>query len=158
MQFMVSCVDSNGSSAFFLCDVDTNEFSIDEGEAHEQACNLAADAGYGAPYLAFDEAEQNGIARVVQHLPCPVPVSLKNIRDDIDLTLTARLHFSERNLSISVDGHSDYYTTSGGCVVLLEHIGIEQAALYAWSDINLEDPTDIIYFDNAAESRRKLLA
>ena len=53
----VMCRDANGSPDIALVTVTCTQAAIDNGDHYAMACELAEDAGYEGPMIAFDSSD-----------------------------------------------------------------------------------------------------
>ena len=58
---VVACRNANGSPDFFHCSVEASAQDVEEGRHYDMAEYLAANDGYGGPFLTFDDSETEAI-------------------------------------------------------------------------------------------------
>ena len=68
MQIAVACINASGLAALPVFTVEATDDDVAQGIHYEQATELAQQAGYGRPFLCFDETEQAAIHTAAQEL------------------------------------------------------------------------------------------
>lgn len=152
-KMMVACVDSNGSSDFYLCDVDGSDVEMQEGEIHKKACSMASEAGYNPPFLAFDKTDQSNIARVVEHLECDIPFTLTDDSDENSESIDCRLSVESGTLWVGLDGFTDYSCGDDKGLPLCLEQWKGEVNVRIYGDVNSEEPTHSISLEGARNEK-----
>lgn len=151
---VLACKDANGSPAMVSFEVVCTEEDYQLGNHYDTAEEKAVAAGYEGPFICFDNSEHKSIAKVVQELNVPIPFSLKD--SAYENTIDGALKFGSDGVGVSCKGYSDYISNDDeqSTIALLEYYS-GNVRLIAWSDINQEDHTDVIDFENAKINYRQ---
>ncbi|MEL0637663.1 hypothetical protein V6259_12920 [Marinomonas sp. TI.3.20] len=154
IKFNVACYNANGEADFFPCDVTVTQEQFEDGQHINMAEALAAAEGYEAPYVCFLESDFQNIASVVNDLDCPIPFTLKEKAPDAFGEIKGEMSISSDGVSIKLNGYSDYTSQDNGGILTYLELWDGEVFSRVYSDINIEDPTHSIRFENAKNSNR----
>lgn len=76
VHLLVACHNANGEPDLLSISVPATESDVNLGYHYDLAQSAAADLGYEAPFVCFDQHEQANLTRVLSQLALPVPFTL----------------------------------------------------------------------------------
>jgi len=159
VKVIIAGINADGKSDILVCYLDCSDADIGNGNGNGihivKAERMTLKRGYLPPLVSFDKTTESRIANVICHLESPIPFSFDDNAEDKNKIVSGKIVINQQGLTIQVTGFSDHISEDDeGCLAMMEFYNNE-LVLNTWSDINEEDATNRISFDNAANSKRE---
>lgn len=152
-KMMVACRNANGEPDMFVTNVWVTDAELDEGIHYERAADVAESEGYEGPFIGYDMFDQANIARQVPDLPMPLQVMLSDKADSGQSPVHAYLSLANGEIRLKMKNYNQCESTATGHDVAWVEYYNGSVQLHAYNNINTDDPTHKIVFNDAANDR-----
>jgi len=154
VKVIVAGINAAGKSDMLVCYLDSSDADIANGTHIVKAERMALNRGYLPPLISFDKTTDSSIANVVCHLDSPIPFSLDDNGDGKNKIVAGEILINQQGVTIRLDGFSDHKSDDDNGYVAAMEFYNDRLYLNTWSDINNEDATHRICFDQASNGKR----
>lgn len=160
MKMLVSCLDSNGISDMFACEVECTQDQFANGEHYDLACEQAEQNGYEQPFMAYDEHDQKNIAKHFSN--AYVKTANGESIQEFELfdhsmkgeSTKGKVCVSGQGITVSLEGYSDNGSVDNeGHPIFIERDRGE-IVIRLYEDINRSGETRVILLNGARNEKR----